>query len=97
MNPELFREIGISDTLLLVRVDFEHPAAWRRLLDEPAVPSPPEGFRPNFRIVDDPRWSGVTADLAVNALRVDGAEPTVPFLFLVDRATVTGSEHAVVR
>lgn len=77
-----------SDSGLLVRTDFDDPAAWQRLLAAVAAPSE-DGFYAYLVEVDDPIHAGLDGEQLIARLPAGFAEI---YLFVADSRTLASDE-----
>ncbi|MER5886192.1 hypothetical protein ABT160_20410 [Streptomyces sp. NPDC001941] len=75
---------------LVVRTSYGDEQAWRDITEALAQPWGDGLFEACVHLVDDPVWSGATADEVVTALSDD---EELPVVFLADRASMDGDHH----
>jgi hypothetical protein len=74
---------------LVIRTDFTDDAAWARVRS--AITAPVDRFEAGVKFVNDRQFAGLTIEQLLE--RFEGSDHT--FIFLVDRETLTHSEHPV--
>ncbi len=74
--------------MLTVRTDFSSAASWERLREALATPNA-DGFLPVVDPLDDPRFTGLSCDEALNRLPHDYQHP---LLALADKVTLSSFE-----
>ena len=81
-----------TDEALVLRTDFADDAAWVRLCAD--IQRPYGLFLANVSCVSDRAFEGVTPE-AISAAEGGGEEVRRTYLFIVDRAALTGPDHPV--
>ena len=81
-----------TDEALVLRTDFADDDAWVRLCAD--IQRPHGLFRANVSCVSNRAFEGVTAE-AIAAAEGGGEDVRRTFLFIVDRAALTGPGHPV--
>lgn len=76
---------------LVLRSDFSDDDAWRSVCAAIQEPNA-DGFRAYVECIDDPDYAGLTVEQLVVMAPNDRGQP---FVFLVDRLTLTSPEHPV--
>ncbi|MFF2773876.1 DUF6924 domain-containing protein [Streptomyces sp. NPDC058052] len=78
---------------LVIRTDFSDDGQWQAVVRELHLPWGDDGeFPASVRVVDDPAWSGATADEVFAAVEED---EDLPVVFLADRRTMESPVRAL--
>lgn len=86
------KELPQTEHALVVRTDFSDAAAWASLCEEIQEPVGEYQFRAYVDFLSDPEYQGLAAEELRSVLP---RRYNHSFIFLVDRLTLTHSEHPI--
>ncbi|RKE02889.1 DUF6924 domain-containing protein [Streptomyces sp. TLI_171] len=91
MLPEI---VGRDEfAALIIRTDYTDEAAWRAVVEEVSRPWGMDGeYDAEIHLVDDPVWTGATAEAVVTAVMRD---EYLSVVFVADDVTMKSARHAL--